>query len=164
MKYYSAIKGMNYWSMQQPGWMNLQETGLSKKLSHSERLHTIWFHLYHVWGGLEILFIFREQGREEERETSVCGGCLLCSSNWGPSTQACMLDWESNWKPFGSQARAQSTELHQPGLYHIFEMVTFLRWRAVSRREVGMVIKRHLCAFGTFGILIVVVDRQTHTH
>ena len=24
-------------------------------------------------------------------------------------------DWESNWWPFGSQACAQSTELHQPG-------------------------------------------------
>ena len=26
------------------------------------------------------------------------------------------LDWESNWQPFGSQARHESTELHQPGL------------------------------------------------
>ena len=25
-------------------------------------------------------------------------------------------DWESNWRPFGLQAGAQSTEPHQPGL------------------------------------------------
>ena len=24
-------------------------------------------------------------------------------------------DWELNWQPFSLQARAQSTELHQPG-------------------------------------------------
>ena len=33
-----------------------------------------------------------------------------------PATQACALDWESNQQPFGSQAGAQSTEPHQPGL------------------------------------------------
>ena len=33
-----------------------------------------------------------------------------------PATQACALDWESNWWPFGSQAGAQSTEPLQPGL------------------------------------------------
>ena len=29
-------------------------------------------------------------------------------------------DWESNLQPFGSQAGAQSTEPHQPGLIFIF--------------------------------------------
>ena len=32
-----------------------------------------------------------------------------------PETQACALDWESNWRPFGLYTRAQSTEPHQPG-------------------------------------------------
>ena len=32
-----------------------------------------------------------------------------------PATQACALDWESNWQPFDSQASTQSTEPHQPG-------------------------------------------------
>ena len=32
-----------------------------------------------------------------------------------PTTQACACDWESNWRPFGSQAGTQSTEPHQPG-------------------------------------------------
>ena len=32
------------------------------------------------------------------------------------------LDWESNWRPFGSQAGTQSTEPHEPGL-----RVSFLR-------------------------------------
>ena len=34
-------------------------------------------------------------------------------------------DWESNWQPFGSQARTQSTELHQPGLVDLL-MVALL--------------------------------------
>ena len=29
-------------------------------------------------------------------------------------------DWELNQQPFGSQARTQSTELHQPGLKRVF--------------------------------------------
>ena len=45
-----------------------------------------------------------------------------------PATQACALTgWELNWRPFGAQAGAQSTEshpgrcsIHQPGLYLYF--------------------------------------------
>ena len=37
-----------------------------------------------------------------------------------PTIQACALvDWESNWWPFGSQPGAQTTEPHQPGLKQI---------------------------------------------
>ena len=65
------------------------------------------------------LFIFRERGkggRKRGRETSMCG-CLSCApllETW-PATQACALDWESNWRPFALQARTQSTVLCQPG-------------------------------------------------
>ena len=30
-------------------------------------------------------------------------------------------DWESNWRPFGSQAGTQSTEPHQPGQEALFK-------------------------------------------
>ena len=40
-------------------------------------------------------------------------GDLACNSGMCP-------DWEWNWRPFGSQARDQSTELHQPGLNRHF--------------------------------------------
>ena len=38
--------------------------------------------------------------------------------------------WESNWRPFGSQANTQSTEPHQPGLminkyFHLFITISF---------------------------------------
>ena len=33
-----------------------------------------------------------------------------------PATQSMCPDWKLNWRPFSSQARAQSTEPHQPGL------------------------------------------------
>ena len=41
---------------------------------------------------------------------------LACNPGMGP-------DWESNQGPFGSQASAQSTEPHQPGLI----LTSFLR-------------------------------------
>ena len=46
-------------------------------------------------------------------------GCLSCAPYLGPNL-ACnpgmCPDWESNQLSFGSQAGAQSTEPHQPGL------------------------------------------------
>ena len=64
------------------------------------------------------LFIFRERVSEAERkgEKHQCvvvshiplTGDLACNPGMCP-------DWESNLCPFGSQAHAQSTELHQPG-------------------------------------------------
>ena len=69
------------------------------------------------------LFNFRERGKEGEREgeKQQCvvappmphTGDLTCNPGMCP-------DWESNRRPFGSQAGTQSTEPHQPGLYHSF--------------------------------------------
>ena len=39
-------------------------------------------------------------------------------------------DWESNWQPFGSQAHAQSTEPHQPGLDQDFLSTALLAFWA----------------------------------
>ena len=62
------------------------------------------------------LFIYRESGREGERERNinVCfhTGDLACNPGKCP-------DWESNQQPFDSQACAQSTEPQQPGWYHL---------------------------------------------
>ena len=44
--------------------------------------------------------------------------CLLHAPYWGPSPGMCP-EWELNQGPFGSQAGAQSTEPHQPGLLRL---------------------------------------------
>ena len=68
------------------------------------------------------LFTFRERGREGERKRNINvweihwsvashippTGDLACNPGLCP-------DWESNQRPFGLQASAQSTEPHQPG-------------------------------------------------
>ena len=44
-------------------------------------------------------------------------GCLLHALYWGPGPEPRHEpNWESNRRPFGSQAGTQSTEQHQPGL------------------------------------------------
>ena len=48
-----------------------------------------------------------------------CAGYMACNLGMCP-------DWESNQRYFGSQAHAQSTELHQPGLYISFESCYFI--------------------------------------
>ena len=50
------------------------------------------------------LFIFRERGREGEREGEkhqrVFASHVPLLETW-PATQACALDLELNWRPFG---------------------------------------------------------------
>ena len=60
------------------------------------------------------LFLERREGREKERETSMCERDvdwlpLMCPQlgTW-PATQH-VPDWELNWRPFGSQVGTQST-------------------------------------------------------
>ena len=64
------------------------------------------------------LFTFRERGRGGEREGEK-HQCAVASHT--PLTGDLVRnpgmcpDWESNRRPFGSQASTQSTEPHQPG-------------------------------------------------
>ena len=66
----------------------------------------------------DFIYLFLERGEREKHQ------CMVAS--WAPPTGdlACnpgvCPDWESNQRPFGSQASAQSTEPHHPGfLSHI---------------------------------------------
>ena len=67
------------------------------------------------------LFIFRERGKEGEREGEkhqcVVASCVPPTGDLACNPGMCP-DWESNQQCFGSQAHAQSTELHQPGQRH----------------------------------------------
>ena len=65
----------------------------------------------------KILFIFRERGREGEREGE--NHQYVVTSHAPPTgdlarNPGMCPHWEWNQRPFGSQASAQSTELHQP--------------------------------------------------
>ena len=67
------------------------------------------------------LLIFSERGREGEREGEK-HQCVVASH--APPTgdlaynPGMCPDWESNLRPFGSQASTQSTEPHHPGLIY----------------------------------------------
>ena len=81
----------------------------------------------HFFKDFIYLFLEREERRKKERERNIS---VWLSFTWPPletwpATQACALDWELNWRPFGSQASTQSTEPHQPGpniLIELFSM------------------------------------------
>ena len=61
------------------------------------------------------LFIFKDRGREEEREgekhQQVVASRTPPTRNLAHNPGMC-TDWELNQQPFGSQAGAQSTEPH----------------------------------------------------
>ena len=64
-------------------------------------------------------YLFLEGGREEDREGEKyqCVVALCTPPTWDLACNPGMCpDWESKWRPFGSQVGAQSTEPHQPGL------------------------------------------------
>ena len=60
------------------------------------------------------LFLESGEGKEKEREASKYG-CFSCSPNLACNPRM-FPDWESNLRPFSSQAGVQSTEPHQLGL------------------------------------------------
>ena len=78
---------------------------------------------------LDFIYLFLDRGREGEREeekhqcvVAFCSpptGDLACNPGMYP-------DWELNQHPFGSQAGAQSTEPHWPGLLYIYIFFLFL--------------------------------------
>ena len=88
-------------------------------LSHtSKSLKTFFFFLRFY------LFIVRKRGREGERR-EVKHQCVVASHTLLTGDLACnpgvCPDWELNRQCLGSQACAQSTKLHQPGLKNYFD-------------------------------------------
>ena len=61
-------------------------------------------------------------------------GCLSCTPTGDQTHNLCMCPvWESNQRPFGSQAATQSNEPHQPGLkVYIYIFMSLLRIVAVA--------------------------------
>ena len=72
------------------------------------------------------LFLQRREGKEKERERNIHVWLPLRTPYWGPDL-ACnpgmCPDWESNRRPFVSQAGTQSTERHQLGLDYLFFVI-----------------------------------------
>ena len=73
--------------------------------------------LPHIFGRF-YLFMFRERGREGEREGEkhpcVVASCAPPTGNLACNPGMCP-DWELNRRPFGLQVGARPTEPHQPG-------------------------------------------------
>ena len=69
------------------------------------------------------LFLERGEGKEKEGEKHQCvvASCTPPTEDQAYTPGMC-LGWESNQQPFGSQASAQSTEPHHPGLQQVFYM------------------------------------------
>ena len=68
------------------------------------------------------LCISREKGREGEEHQCVIASCAPPTGDLAHNPGICP-DWDSNQRPFGSQARVQSTELHQPRLLILFKLI-----------------------------------------
>ena len=68
-----------------------------------------------------ILFIFRERGREEERERNIHQSVASCTPPTGDLAQnpGMCPDWESNGFPLGLWDNAQPTEPQQSGMKKI---------------------------------------------
>ena len=71
---------------------------------------------YFIFKDFIYLFLDRGEGREKEGEKHPCVVASRAppTGHLARNPDTCP-DWESNQRPFGSQASAQSTEPHQPG-------------------------------------------------
>ena len=89
------------------------------------------FYLSTFWGSLLLkrnyLSIFRETGRDGEREGEKHQSLKRSQLGTWPATQACAPDWELIQHLPGLQDDAQPTEPHQPGLSSSFTIVSE-RW------------------------------------
>ena len=63
----------------------------------------------------DFIYLFLERGREEEKHQCVVASHAPHTGDLASNLGTCP-DWVSNQQPFGSQAGAQYTEPHQPGL------------------------------------------------
>ena len=100
--------------------------------------------LYYIFLKISFIYFYREgkRGRKRGNEIPMCKRyidwlpLILPPLGAWPTTQACALTGNLNWRPLRLQAGAQSTEPHQPGLYCIFFLLmgqrvkkwNILRW------------------------------------
>ena len=88
------------------------------------------------------LFIFRQRGREGEREGEkhqcVVASHMPPTGDLASNPDMCP-DWELNWQPFSSRTGAQSTEPHHPGLSYFY----IVQRRVLSGRA-GLAISKAL--------------------
>ena len=91
----------------------------------------LWLNILNKYLKIFYLIIFRERGREGEREEET-HPCVVASHAPHTGDLACdpgmCPDWESNQRTSGSQAGTQSTELYQPGLNFSFTMNSHKIW------------------------------------
>ena len=77
------------------------------------------------------LLIFRERGREGEREGEkhqcVVASCMSSTGDLACNPGMCP-EWESHQRPFGLQASTQCTEPHQPGLVITSPIIKVWLW------------------------------------
>ena len=100
------------------------------------------------------LFIFRERGREGDRKGEKYQ-CVVAShvpptGDLARNPGMCP-DWESNWWPLGSQASAQSTEPHQPGLCGRI-LKTWQYWDKILLWQQDFPSQLYLCHLSFLGI------------
>ena len=88
------------------------------------------------------LFIFRERGREGERDGKKHRSDQLPLEDLACNPGLCP-DWESNQRPFRSQAGTQSTEPHQPGLV-LFLSVLDNRWVDLPFRNPSGLVRNRI--------------------
>ena len=86
-------------------------------------MSTVYCLQLHSFKDFIYLFLDRGEGREKEKERNICVGAshMPPTGDLAHNPGVCP-DWESNWRPFGSQAGTQFTESQQPGLQlHFFK-------------------------------------------
>ena len=98
---------------------------------------------------LQILFIYfwRGEGREKERKKNINVWSPLKRSLLGnlAHNPGMCPDWERNPRPFAFQARAQSTELHQLGLFSCLFKKDFIYLFIFMEREGEKEREKHQC-------------------
>ena len=99
----------------------MQPNGIHPLNTYNLKNIYIWFYFFKR----SYLFIIsREREREGERQGEkhqcVVASCAPPTGDLAHNPGMCP-DWESNPRPFGSQAGTPSTEPHQPGLYIVLK-------------------------------------------
>ena len=80
----------------------------------------------------DFIYLFLERGKEGEREGEKHQCVVASAPNQALTHNSGMCpDWESNWWHFGSQAGAQSTEPHQPGL-DFLKIIRIPKWHILG--------------------------------